>query len=171
MSGRPQVTDCGAHPGAAVDVERQRSDAGGSGSVVVRAMGEAGVPAGLVESVLLGPPLVVRESRAGYWPRRAVELIPEVSVTFEFDHVGQDSAECPLVVAPLCPEVEVFRHGPEELGIVDRAGAARDLASRYVNCGLVGCAGAKVPDVSSIPNCGVRAESVPDLLRNLPGSG
>ena len=126
--GRSQVSYCRTHPGAAVDVESQGSDPGGAGPVVVRAIRKYGVQAGLVEGALLRPPFAVGVPPAGYWPGVPVELVPKVLVVFQLDQVGQDVLKSPPGVAPLGPEIKVFRHGPEELGIVDGTGASGDPA-------------------------------------------
>ena len=55
-----------------------------------------------------------------------MEPVPKVLVVFQLDQVGQYVCESPLRVTQLRPEVEVFRHGPQELGVIDSAGATGD---------------------------------------------
>ena len=151
IARRVEVADCRTHTHAAVDVEGEGPYARGARSIVVRAVGEPGVAACPIEGALLRPPFVGPIPAADDGSVQPMKLVREVLVRFQLSQVRQDLFEPPLGVAPLRPPIEVLRHSPEKLGVVDGAGAARDPASRDIYLGLVRGPGAKTPHVFAVP--------------------
>ena len=130
---------------------------------MVWAVGEASISGGLVEGALVGGPLILGMTTAHDRAVIAVEFVSEVLVGFHTFEVGKNLVERPLVVAPFRPSVIVLADAAEELGVVDGAGTAGDLAAGYIHVGLGGGASAEVPDVLGVIN-GPAAVGQPDLF-------
>ena len=99
-----------------------------AGAIVVRALREAGGPAGVVEGPLGRMPRrsvgVVHKD----WTLCAMIVIVIVNVGLDFPEVRQDLLEVPLVVTIRGPELKVLGHPPVEGRGVDSAGASSNLA-------------------------------------------
>ncbi len=141
------------HAHAAVDVEGKGPDARGIRLIVIRAIGEPSVSTCPVEGVLLGAPFVGLMPAAAYGAIRTVEFISEVSVRLQLSQIGKYLLVPPLGVPPLRPSVEVLRHSAKKLSVVDSAGSTRDPSTRDIDPGVVRGSGAKIPNVSAIPDC------------------
>ena len=112
-------------------VQRQRPHASRVRRVMIWAVREAVVEAGLVERLGRAAPLLFRESVADDWPVRAVVVVAVSGVRLQLAEVRQRVLECPLVVAPGRPAVVVVRHAAQEDLAIDGAGSARYLAARH----------------------------------------
>ena len=150
VANRVQVAEGRALTHTVNYVEGQGPDTRGVGAVVVGAVAKSRVPRRLVEGALVGRPLILGVSAAPDGAVGAVELVPEVLVGLHPLEVRENLFERPLVVAPFGPAVVVFADSAEELGVVDRARAARNLAPRDVHVDLGSGPGAEVPDVVGV---------------------
>ena len=166
VSGGIQVADVRAYTDAVYGIEGQGPDSRGIGAVVVGTVGEAGVPACLVEGVVVGRPLLLGDALARYGPVVAVVLVSEVLVGLQALEIGKDAFEGPLVVTPLDPPVVVLPNTPQEVNAVDPAGAAGNLPSGDVYAGKVGGPGAEIPNVVGVPYRCLAAVGEPDLVRD-----
>ena len=85
-----------------------------SGVVMVGAVGEAVLAGSLIPRLLVGQPLVRLVAPDDGWTVRAVEVVREVGVRFHAAEERDELLKAPLVVAPGCPVVVVFRHAAQE---------------------------------------------------------
>ena len=131
LAGRAQVAHRRAPPDAVHVVQRRGSDPRRVGVVVVRAVWEPVVEAGLVEGLLVLVHLCFRKTAHRYRPVRAMKVAAEAEVALEAAEVRQQLGVAPLVVAHRRPAVVVLRHPAQQYLGVHRARSAGDLPSGY----------------------------------------
>ena len=112
MPGLAEVADGGAKADAVGIVQWHSADAGGVRMVVVRGIGEVGVPAGVVEGALNREPLLPLEASGDYWAVGSVKVAVEVCIGLKLPKVGEQPLEAPLIVAEGRPRVVVFGARP-----------------------------------------------------------
>ena len=146
-------------------VQRQRPHAGRVRRIMVWAVGEAVVEAGLVERLGRAAPLLFREAMADDGPVRAVVVVAVSGVRLQLAEVRQRVLECPLIVAPRRPAVVVVWHAAQENLPIDGAGSARYLAARHQHrlC-LLGGARRELPVVVARHDVGRGRVAVLDLF-------
>src|SRR5262245_4321565 len=109
--------------------QRQRADAGGLWMVHVMVFRKVCRHARLVESLLKRMPGGARKTAHRNRASRAMHVITDVQVRFQFPEVGQDLAIRPCVMAQSSPAIKIFREAPEKNHVVNGTGAAHYLAA------------------------------------------
>ena len=98
--------------------------------VVVRAVREVGVQTSGVEGAGVGHHLVPLRPAHGDGPVGSVAVIAwEIQIGFQLAEGREDVGECPFLVAPGRPGVEILWGAAQDELAVDRAGAAGRLAA------------------------------------------
>ena len=164
-----QVAQGGAPADAVGVVYRAGTDSSGIGQVVVGAIAEIRVTAGVVKCLLLDEHLVGFETPQDDGPVRVVE-VPAAEVGIRLDHpeILEQVLKAPLVVAHGRPGVVVFGNAPEEHLAVDGAGAAGHLTPGHQHLfgGVRGLTG-KLPIVVADHDVGGGSVAVLDLIGKL----
>ena len=131
LAGHAQVSQRGAPPHAVHVVQGRGADPGRVGVVVVRALREPVVEAGLVEGLLVLVHLRLGKPAHRYRPVRSVEVAAEAAVALEAAEVGQQLPVVPLVVAHSGPAVVVLGHAAQQYLGVHGTRPAGNLPSGY----------------------------------------
>ena len=137
-----------------------------SGRLWSGAVGETGVPAGLVEGVVMGRPFTLRDTLTCDWAIVPVVFVSKVLVGLQALEIGKDAFEGPLVISPFNPSVVVLPNAPQEVNAVDPAGAAGNLPSGNVYASEISGPGAEIPNVVGVPYRCFAAVGEPDLVRD-----
>jgi hypothetical protein len=103
-----QVAQSGTEPDPIVVVGDGRAYTRSVRAIVVRAIWEAGGPAGIVEGLLGRMPLIPSGVMDKYRPVFSMIVIMIINVGLDLSKIGQDLLEAPLVVAASGPALKVI---------------------------------------------------------------
>ncbi len=131
MPGRVQVPQGRTPPHAVVIVVYTRANSRGFGVVVIRAIGKASHPTGVVQCELSWMPILLLGVVDKDWPICAVVLIAGVHIRFDLAKIGLHLIKAPLVVAEIGPGLEILGNPSVERRGVNGAGTAGHLAPRH----------------------------------------